>query len=137
MKKLLSVMALGLFALVFVNCGGVDKKDPKAVAQAYFDAVKACDVKAAMDLTFFKDDTIKQKAEEAVKKAETEEGKKAIEKQKEDMKDVTFTVGDVKEEGEKATVKYTYKKGEATQEFTMTLKKVNDEWLVEDDGSAS
>lgn len=127
MKKLLSVMAVGLFALVFASCGGVDQKDPKAVAKAAVEALKSGDAKAMIDLAYFKDEAAK---EEAKKELDSEETKKQMETMKEALKDITFEVGEVKEDGDKATATIKVKNGDKEAEVSMKLQKSGDDWKV-------
>ncbi len=120
MKKILISLSVILFAAVMlVSCS---KNDPKAVAQTWLTSFYQMDYEAA-------------------KKVSTDETKTFIsqlqalsgmmpDSSKKEMKKVTVTVKDVKEEGDKATVTYTTS-AEATKEQKLKMVKKNGVWLVQ------
>lgn len=130
MKKLLTItMFAGLSALLFSSCKGKDKAaggDPKTVLIAFFERMSQKDIEGAAKLCTEDSKTtldMMKKAFDAEKSMKMEDKDDGTD----DFKDMEF--GDVKIDGDKATVMVTNKKKSETMEFP--LKKEGGAWKVD------
>ena len=121
MKKiLLSLSALLLAAVILVSC---NKNSPKDVANTWLTSFYHMDYDAAKKVST--DDTKNLLSQlQQLSSMISDSSKK-------EMKKITITIKDVKEEGDKATVSYMRSDNATGKEEIIKLVKQNNQWLVQ------
>jgi vacuolar-type H+-ATPase subunit E/Vma4 len=125
-QRLSYLLFFVLLTAGFVSCSSVDKSNPKAVLQAFFDKIGQKDIDGAMKLATANSQSTLSMVKMAVEMAKDN---KAAEKEDltKDFKDIVL--GEAKIEGDVATVPLTSKKEEKSVDFI--LKKEGGEWKVD------
>jgi len=121
MKKiLLSFSALLLAAVILVSC---NKNAPKDVANTWLTSFYHMDYDAAKKVST--DDTKNLLSQlQQLSSMVSDSSKK-------ELKKITVTIKDVKEEGDKATVSYTTSDNATGKDQMLKLVKQNNQWLVQ------
>lgn len=131
MKKTLTTLLIAAFAIILaVGCKGKDKtaNDPKAVLIAFFEKMAKKDIDGAAKYATKESKGTMEMMKKAMTAAEGMKSEKKDEKDPaEDFKDMEF--GDVKIDGDKATVSVKNSKKNETNEIP--LKKEDGDWKVD------
>ena len=133
MKKLLSMMAVALFALVLCGCS---EKAPKDVANEAMTCMKNKDYEGYVNLMYFKNQDDASKAEEVKKSREQIVSlvKDKMDKELDSKQGIkNFEVAEEKIEEDKATVKMkvTYGNGETKDNDMKLVKDKDGKWWLD------
>ncbi len=120
MKK---VLLLFVAASLFTACGSVDKKDPKAVTEAFVTAFAAQDWDAAKELS----------TKESHEMIDGIKGMMAMAPKDDKAAPVKIKSIDCKEDGDNCTCDVTYEDEKSAEKMgkTYNLKKVDGNWMVD------